>query len=118
MASNEKRYETPDDDFLTPSGTAETIDKAMVFLYRFLNRVSILGALENVAVMLWIYVFFFYFSRRSELRKYRLFGIYMLAALLICFVSPAYYEHVRYGFPILMTTPFVCVFTLLCKKTG
>ena len=112
MASNEKRYETPDDDFLTPTGVFVVIDKGMVFLYRFLNRISILGALENVAFWVWVYAFLFVLQKEKNLRKYRLFGVYMLIALLICFAAPAFLEHVRYGFPILMTVPFVFFFTL------
>ncbi|MBP5625264.1 MAG: hypothetical protein J6X36_10380 [Lachnospiraceae bacterium] len=115
MASNEKRYETPDDDFLTPTGVFEVIDKGMVFLYRFLNRISILGALENVAFWVWVYAFLFVLQKEKNLRKYRLFGVYMLIALLICFAAPAFLEHVRYGFPILMTVPFVFFFTLCIK---
>ena len=115
VVSAEKRYETPDDDFLTPTGIAEVIDKGMVFLYRFLDRISILGALENVAFWVWVYAFVFFVQGEKNLKKYRLFGVYMLIALLICFAAPAFLEHVRYGFPILMTVPFVFFFTLSVK---
>ncbi|MCR5115903.1 MAG: DUF6020 family protein [Lachnospiraceae bacterium] len=115
VVTAEKRYETPDDDFLTPVGIAEVIDKGMVFLYRFLDRISILGALENVAFWVWVYAFVFLLQSEKNLKKYRLFGVYMLIALLICFAAPAFLEHVRYGFPILMTVPFVFFFTLSVK---
>ena len=115
VVTAEKRYETPDDDFLTPHGIFEVIDKGMVFLYRFLDRISILGALENVAFSVWVYAFVFMIQKREDLRKYRLFGAYMLTSLLICFAAPAFLEHARYGFPIFMVVPFVFFFTLVNK---
>ena len=115
VVSAEKRYETPDDDFLMPTGIAEVIDKGMVFLYRFLDRISILGALENVAFWVWVYAFLFVLQGEKDLKKYRLFGVYILISLLICFAAPAFLEHVRYGFPILMTVPFLFFFTLSVK---
>ncbi len=115
VVTAEKRYETPDDDFLTPHGMFEVIDKGMVFLYRFLDRISILGALENVAFSVWVYAFVFMLQKREDLRKYRLFGVYMLTSLLICFAAPAFLEHARYGFPIFMVVPFVFFFTLVNK---
>lgn len=117
VPTSEKRYETLDDDFLTPTGFAEVIDKGMVFLYRFLNRISLLGALENVGVMVWAYIFLFAYQTK-RLKKYRLFGVYMLVNLLICLASPAFFEHTRYGFPILFTVPFIWAYTLTAQGTG
>lgn len=117
VVSAEKRYETLADDYLTPTGFAEIIDKGMVFIYRFLNRLSLLGALENVGTATWAYLFIFALSKKENLKKYRVIGIYMLVNLLICFASPAFLEHTRYGFPILFTVPFVFAYTLASKDT-
>ncbi|MCQ2519455.1 MAG: DUF6020 family protein [Lachnospiraceae bacterium] len=115
VVSAEKRYETPADDFLTPTGIFEVIDKGMVFIYRFLNRISLLGALENAGAATWAYMFIFALSDKENVKKYRILGIYMLVNLLICFASPAFLEHTRYGFPILFTVPFVFAYTLATK---
>lgn len=112
VVSAAKRYETPDDDYLTPTGLAEVIDKGMVFIYRFLNRISLLGALENVGTAMWAYLILFALQKRPELKKYRVMGIYIFTNLLICCASPAFLEHTRYGFPILMVVPFLFSFTL------
>lgn len=117
IPSSEKRYETPDDDFLTPTGIFETIDKAMVFIYRFLDRISLLGALENVGVFTWLYIFIFSYQKKEGLKKYRILGVYYITALLICMAAPAFFEHTRYGFPILFTVPFVIAFTC-CINDG
>ena len=51
----------------------------------------------------------------EELKRFRLFGVYILTSLLICFAAPAFLEHARYGFPIIMVVPFVFFFTLVNK---
>ena len=111
VVSAEKRYETQDDDFLTPTGIFETIDKGLVFLYRFLNRISILGALENVGFATWAYIVLFVCTDGDK-KRFRLMGVYILTALLICMASPAFLEHTRYGFPILCVVPFLWGFSL------
>lgn len=116
VVSAEIRYETLHDDFLTPTGFFEIIDKGMVFIYRFLNRISLLGALENAGFMMLVYLFVFSLQKEKELKKYRILGVYMFTNLLICMAAPAFLEHTRYGFPILFTVPFVFAYTLAASK--
>lgn len=110
--SAEKRYETLADDFMTPVGIWETLDKGMVFLYRYLNAFSLLGALENAGFATWAFLFLCLYQRISNNRKYRIFMVYAGVSLLICFAAPAFLEHTRYGFPILFTVPFLYGLTL------
>lgn len=110
--STEKRYETLADDFMTPVGIWEVLDKGMVFLYRYLNAFSLLGALENAGMATWAFLFLLLYQKVSNNQKYGIFSVYVFVSLLICFAAPAFLEHTRYGFPILFTVPFFYGLTL------
>lgn len=109
--SNEKRYETLEEDEF-PIHSGSLMDKVLVYFYRFMNRISFLGALENIGVMVWLYAFLDRYQRISCNTKYRIFGIMIITALLICMAAPAFFEHPRYGFPVLFVVPFLFILTI------
>ena len=104
--SNAIRYETTYTD-IEQTGIFPNAQKYLIFLYRFANRVPILGLLENVGAYVWG-MFFLLFYAKGEKRKDILYAnIPLLVSLLVCMASPCFIMHPRYGMPIMATLPFL-----------
>ena len=112
----EVRYETPEDDFYEPTGVFALTDKVMIFVYRFLDRISLLGALENAGFYVWLFWFVTYLQKNKK--GLRLMGLPLWLSLLVCFASPAFMNHTRYGFPIIMTMPYFTALTCALKTAA
>ena len=103
---------------LAPTGIFETFRKVLIFFYRFLDRISLLGLLQNVGFAVWAAAFLLRYCFINGYAQKNFTGfifVPLIAALLICFDAPGFYTHTRYGFPILCTVPFLYGF-LLTKR--
>lgn len=108
--STATRYETGEDDFLELHGIFAVTDKIMIFIYRFADRISLLGVLQNAGFAVWGFWYLTYLQRKNK--KLRQCGIPLWVSFMICITAPGFMEHTRYAFPILMTMPFFFAYTL------
>lgn len=114
--STSTRYETIEDDYMVPQGIWAITDKVLVFVYRFADRLSLLGVLQNAAFSVWCFWYLTYLQRKNK--TIRLAGIPLWISFLICLIAPGFSEHTRYAFPILMTMPFFGSYTLMTFGRG
>lgn len=113
-AANEIRYETTYEaigqGLLFPQA-----EKILIFLYRYADRISFLGILENVGAAVWG-LFFFTNLQRKKSRSMTAATLPLWFCLLICMASPCFFGHPRYALPILMGLPFLGGFALSKQK--
>lgn len=114
--SNAIRYETPYTD-IAQQGLFKDAQKYLIFLYRFANRIPVLGILENVGAYVWGMFFFMFYAKKNKKKEFLYAGIPLIISLLICMASPCFITHPRYGMPIMTTLPFLYGF-MLSKKEG
>ena len=112
--SNAIRYETTYTD-IAQQGLFPDAQKYLIFFYRFVNRIPVLGILENIGAFTWGLFFFLFYAKRTERKEFVYACIPLLVSLLICMASPCFISHPRYGLPIITTLPFLYGF-LLSKK--
>lgn len=103
--ANEIRYETDYTDIkgglLFPGA-----DKVMVFLYRFANRFTPLGILENTGAAVWLLAFLTLTLIRNKKTEW-IISLPLWVSFLICLASPCFWEHPRYALPILCGVAFL-----------
>lgn len=113
--SNAIRYESSY-DVIKQGGLFPNAEKILIFYYRFADRFTLLGALQNIGLAVWGLFFLSYHQIKNK-RYALLFGTLPLwVSLLICMASPCYWLHPRYGFPILFTLPFLFVFMMSSQE--
>lgn len=103
--TNAVRYEAVSDLF-RQGGLFSGAEKLLIFVYRFAEYIPFLALLENVGVYTWLLFILagFVFREKSE-RGVLLAPLFI--SLLICMVSPCFYLHPRYAYPIMFTIPFL-----------
>ena len=74
-------------------------------LYEMNGRIPFLSLLENMGLFSWM--LFYLIFRKNVDRRDKLMLIPLVLSLLICMASPAFYGHPRYGYPILVSLPFI-----------
>jgi hypothetical protein len=110
------RYEA-DYDVIPRAGLFASADKILIFYYRFADRFSLLGALQNVGLAAWALFFLAAYQRRTKAdAALRVANLPLWISLLICMASPCFLNHPRYAFPILFTLPFLYGFTLTASR--
>ncbi len=95
------RYEE-DDDLFTKTGLFNGADKLLIFFYRYIDRISVLGFLQSPG--LWTWIMFLLIKRRKG--TWHLYPM-QLITLLVCMAGPCCINHARYAFPIMFTIPFM-----------
>lgn len=113
--SNSIRYETDYTD-ISQHGIFPDANKVLVFFYRFANRITVLGVLENVGMAVWALFFLTLFARKEKRRIVSIITVPLWVSLLICMASPCFYGHPRYALPIMMTLPFLYGFMIQGKS--
>ena len=115
LIPNEIRYEAESDIFnvneLFPGS-----DKMLVDFYKDLDKIGILGILENVGIYTWIMLILSNITWKSDRKKITIF-FPLYASLLICMLSPCFFMHPRYAFPIMFTVPFLLGFLSPCPRS-
>ncbi|MGN1148865.1 MAG: DUF6020 family protein [Lachnospiraceae bacterium] len=114
--SNAIRYEASY-DVIRQGGLFPNAEKILIFYYRFANRFTLLGVLENIGVAVWGLFFLTFYQKRRHYRDCIFAGIPLWVSLLVCMASPCFFGHPRYAFPILFTLPFLFGFTLSRKDS-
>jgi hypothetical protein len=113
--SNALRYETTYTD-IAQEGLFQNGQKYLIFLYRFANRIPILGILENIGAYVWGMFFLLFYAKKTKKKEIIYATIPLLVSLLVCMASPCYILHPRYGLPIIATLPFLYGFMLSKKE--
>lgn len=109
--SNAIRYEASY-DVIHQGGLFENAEKLLIFYYRFADRFTLLGALQNVGLAVWGLFFLAYYQARQRKYEFVCATLPLWVSLLICMAAPCYWLHPRYGFPILFTLPFLFLFMI------
>lgn len=105
QASNAVRYEASYEK-IPGEGLFANADKIVLFLYRFAERITPIGMLQNVGVYTWgLLVLIPYAMTKNRKRAVLLIPLFI--SLLICMASPCFYLHPRYAFPYMFTLPFL-----------
>lgn len=115
--SNGIRYET-DYQTIAQQGLFPNAAKLMIFFYRFAERISFLGILENVGITVWALFFIVVYQKKTGNGRYAVATIPLWVSLLICMASPCFFGHPRYALPIITTLPFLYGFMVSKKKEG
>ena len=106
QVSNSPRYEAVSDLF-SRNGLFAGADKVLIFIYRFAERITPLGLLQNAGAYTWVlFMLLGYLSRNN--RSLAVLLTPLLVSLLICLASPCFYLHPRYAYPYMFTVPFLC----------
>lgn len=105
QVSNSPRYEAVSDLF-SRSGLFAGADKVLIFIYRFAERITPLGLLQNAGAYTWALLFLFGYLLRKN-RDLAALPMPLLVSLLICLASPCFYLHPRYAYPYMFTIPFL-----------
>lgn len=87
-------------------------EKVMIFLYRFMDCVPVLGILQNVGFYVWILILMSVYTIKKKKGATLMSYVPLWICLLVCMVSPCFFLHPRYALPIVMGIPFLVVFTL------
>lgn len=109
-ATNAIRYETQDYELIRQQGLFPQASKVLIFYYRFMNRITPVGVLENVGLYVWVLIFMTAYLCKRRFGAQIVMTIPLWISLLICMASPCYIWHPRYAFPIMMTLPFLICF--------
>ena len=104
--SNAIRYETSYTE-IAQQGLFPNAQKYLIFLYRFANRIPVLGLLENVGAYVWGMFFLLFYAKRTKKKDIIYASVPLIVSLLVCMASPCYILHPRYGMPIMATLPFL-----------
>lgn len=109
------RYESQY-DLISQEGLFPNAQKLLLFFYRFVNRFTPLGVLENVGIYVWGLFFATAYGRTHRGKSVWAMTMPQWISLLICMASPCFFMHPRYAFPIMFTLPFLICFMLSSKK--
>lgn len=111
FVSNAIRYEATWDQVMPRSSFGELRYKVLIFLYRFAERISILGLLENVGIYVWLMFLLTFYCRRKGMGVGIIALSPMYVSLLICMASPCFFKHPRYALPIMISMPMLLLLT-------
>lgn len=84
-------------------------------LYEMNGRIPFLSLLENMGLFTWM--LFYLIFRKNVDRREKLLLVPLVLSLLICMASPAFYGHPRYGYPVLVSLPFISA-VFITDQTG
>lgn len=116
--SNAIRYETDGYDAIRQGGLFPDAEKLLIFYYRFADRITLLGLLENIGAAVWALFFLTFYQKKKGNRAALLSGLPLWISLLICLAAPGFFQHPRYAFPILFSLPFLYGFTLTRARSA
>ncbi len=110
--SNAIRYEADGYDAIRQGGLFPNAEKFLIFYYRFADRITLLGLLENIGAAVWALFFLTFYQKKKGHQAALLAGLPLWVSLLICLMAPGFFQHPRYAFPILFSLPFLYGFSL------
>ena len=104
--SNAIRYECIAEAF-SQQGLFPGAQKMLIFLYRYTDRVSVLGLLQNIGAYVWGLFFLAFYQKKEKKTAHLVANMPLWISLLVCMASPCFIYHPRYGLPILVALPFL-----------
>ena len=113
--TNAIRYETQY-DVISQEGLFPQASKLVLFYYRFANRFTPLGILENVGIYVWGLIYITVYNWKRKAVSMNMMTVPLWISLLICMASPCFFLHPRYAFPIMFTLPFLICFMMSSKR--
>ncbi len=113
--TNAIRYETQY-DLIRQEGLFPQASKLVLFYYRFANRFTPLGILENVGLYVWGLIYMTVYNWKRKAAAQNMMFVPLWISLLICMASPCFFLHPRYAFPIMFTLPFLICFMISSKR--
>ncbi len=113
--SNAIRYECWTEDF-SQQGLFPSAQKLLVFFYRYTDRVSLLGLIQNIGAYVWGLFFLAFYQRKEKKTALFVANMPLWISLLVCMASPCFIYHPRYGLPILFTIPFLYGMSVTGKR--
>lgn len=109
--NNALRYETQY-DAIGQGMLFPYAQNVVLLIYRVLDRISVLGLLQNVGIYVWGTCLISVYAIKKN-RKVMLFSMTPLwVSLLICMASPCFFLHPRYALPIMLGFPYILVWSL------
>lgn len=105
FVDNAERYYDPGFIFTNPTFTAN-MKHGVFWWYDTFRKIPGLNLLQNVGFYTWL-MFTSISYILSRAKKQIIFFMPLLLVLLICLAAPAFFQHARYGFPILFCMPLL-----------
>ena len=106
FVDNAARYYDPGFIFTKPQICSQ-IDSAVSRWYDFFRQIPLLNLLQSIGFFTWsMFLSVAYLWKRNN-RQMLLYFAPILLSLLICLAAPAFFQHARYGFPILFCMPLL-----------
>ncbi len=115
--SNAIRYECWTEDF-SQQGLFPEAQKMLIFLYRYTDRISVLGLMQNIGAYVWGLFFLAFYQRKEKKQALLVANMPLWISLLVCMASPCFIYHPRYGLSILFTIPFLYGMSVTGKREG
>lgn len=115
--SNAIRYECVSEDF-SQQGLFPNAQKMLIFLYRYTDRISVLGLMQNIGAYVWGLFFLAFYQRKEKKTALMVANMPLWISLLVCMASPCFIYHPRYGLSILFTVPFLYGMSVTGKNAG
>lgn len=106
FVDNASRYYDPGFIFSKPAFTAG-IEEVVSRWYDFFRQIPLLNLLQNVGLYTWLMFASLSYAKRRNLMQRGIYFAPLLLSLMICLAAPAFFQHARYGFPILFCIPFL-----------
>lgn len=114
--SNAIRYECIAEDF-SQQGLFPSAQKLLIFLYRYTDRISILGLVQNIGAYVWGLFFLAFYQKKEKKTALSVANLPLCISLLVCMASPCFIYHPRYGLAILFTIPFLYGMSVTGKES-
>lgn len=87
-------------------------EKVVIFIYRFLDRIPVIGILQNAGFYTWILILLTAYEVKRKTGTGVMVTVPLWVSLLVCMISPCFFLHPRYALPIIMSLPFVFLFNI------
>ena len=97
-------------DFLNP------LSSVMIKCMNVFKRIPILGLTVNAGAYFWFFVILIAFAIKDKKYKFLLPLLPIIMNVFICVLSPAFFMHPRYAYPMLWTMPFIFAFFVYLFK--
>ncbi len=103
----EVEYEPIEQGMLFPMA-----EKVVIFIYRFLDRIPVIGVLQNAGFYTWLLALLTAYEVKRKESSGIMATVPLWISLLVCMISPCFFLHPRYALPIIMSLPFVFLFNM------
>ncbi len=115
FVDNASKYYDPGFIFTKPQICVQ-IDQLVSWWYDAFRQIPVLNLLQSIGFFTWLmFISVAYLWKRGN-KQQLLYFAPVLLSLLICIAAPAFFQHARYGFPILFCMPMLIGILIAPKK--